>query len=204
MSQAVCEPLIGEETGRCHHLKRARDDLGGAQPCVLVEVDPLLQRVDLHPRTDMAQEHFACLGSERLAPEEFGREHASTWLADPNQLPCCVRAVDEQSDGPAITRSKALSGKSSARMSPCLTATCPASPVRRTLERARLSMMGEMSTAVTFAPNWRAMAIADVATPQPTSRTCWSDRKSARRNNSSDEPRPPGWITRLPRTARNA
>src|SRR5260370_3510531 len=99
MSQAVCEPLIGEETGRCHHLKRARDDVGGAKPCVLVEVDPLLKRVDLHPRTDLVQEHFACLGSRRLAPEEFGREHASTWLADPYQLPCCMRAVDEHSDG---------------------------------------------------------------------------------------------------------
>src|SRR5437762_1390690 len=86
-------------------------------------------------------------------------------------------------------------------MSPCSTSIFRPRPTRWTLRRARSSMIGEMSIAVTAAPNRRAIWIAVVPTPQPTSSAFCPTCKWARSKSSSVERRPPGWITRLPSTA---
>src|SRR5438270_13384249 len=65
-------------------------------------------------------------------------------------------------------------------------------------------MIGEMSIAVTAAPNRRAIWMAVVPTPQPTSSALCPSCRWASSNSSSVERRPPGWITRLPSTAINA
>src|SRR5438132_4726325 len=89
-------------------------------------------------------------------------------------------------------------------MSPWSTSISRPRPTRWTLRRARSSMMGEMSIAVTAAPNRRAIWIAVVPTPQPTSSAFCPSWKRARSKSSSVDRRPPGWITRLPSTAINA
>ena len=89
-------------------------------------------------------------------------------------------------------------------MSPWVTVTRLATSAAFTFDSARCSISGEMSTAVTRAPRRRAISIAVVATPQPTSSTRLDSVMPARASNASVEARPPGWITCLPMTAMNA
>ena len=103
----------------------------------------------------------------------------------------------------AMTTSKAESSKGSAMISADVTVTRSAMPAARALASARSSISGEMSAAVTRAPWRRAIWIAVVATPHPTSSTRADSVICARRSNASVEARPPGWITRLPMTAMN-
>ena len=88
-------------------------------------------------------------------------------------------------------------------MSADVTVTRSATPAARALASARSSISGEMSAAVTRAWWRRAIWIAVVATPQPTSSTRADAVIWARRSSASVEARPPGWITRLPMTAMN-
>ena len=88
-------------------------------------------------------------------------------------------------------------------MSPASTMTLSATCAAFTLAWARSSIGGEMSTAVTRAPKRRAISIAVVATPQPTSSTRVCAVIPARASSVSVEARPPGWITRLPSVAMN-
>jgi len=71
------------------------------------------------------------------------------------------------------------------------------------LASARSSIIGEMSTAVTWAPWRRAISMAVVATPQPTSSTRLDEVMPARASRDAVGARPPGWMTRLPITAMN-
>jgi hypothetical protein len=64
-------------------------------------------------------------------------------------------------------------------------------------------MSGEMSAAVTWARWRRAISIAVVATPHPTSSTRSDAVICARASSASVDARPPGWIIRLPMTAMN-
>ncbi len=92
----------------------------------------------------------------------------------------------------AMTASKESSGKGSERTSPSCTATRLSSPASRTAACARSSITGEMSTAVTLAPNRLATVIAVVATPQPTSRTLWFGEIAARFSSCSVARAPAG------------
>lgn len=78
-----------------------------------------------------------------------------------------------------------------------------ATPAAWALAWARSSMSGEVSAAVTWARWRRAISIAVVATPHPTSSTRADLVICAWRSRASVDPRPPGWITRLPMTAMN-
>ena len=88
-------------------------------------------------------------------------------------------------------------------MSPGSTDTRCASPAPRTWAAARSNISGATSTAVTCAAWRRAISIAVVPTPQPTSSTLVEAVMAARRSSASVDARPPGWITRLPMTAMN-
>jgi hypothetical protein len=67
-----------------------------------------------------------------------------------------------------------------------------------------LTVQLSMSAAVTTVSKRRATSIAVVATPQPMSSTRCPGPKSAKPKTSSVAARPPGWMTRLPSTARKA
>ena len=88
-------------------------------------------------------------------------------------------------------------------MSPGWTVTRSVMLAARTLASARSSMSGAMSTAVTCAPKRRAISIAVVATPQPTSSTWLAAVIWARASSASVDTRPPGWMTLFPMVAMN-
>jgi hypothetical protein len=104
----------------------------------------------------------------------------------------------------ANTTSKWSSGYGNDLMSASSTLTRSATPAAETFAIARLRINGAMSAATTCAPYSRASRIAVVPTPQPMSSTRSPGLTAASPSSRSVEALPPGWMTRLPRTAKNA